>query len=228
MNIANIELPRQDEDGNYYISYSQYTTWKDQKSFNLQTIGKQEYFLGYFFGHRFPDMGWGQFGTEVEGYICEREYADSFLPHEKRILEEIKPLGVFQQEIKIWLFANVYIKGFIDDMLPGFTHLRDYKTASDKSRLKYYKDDYVQLDIYAMFGLQETGKLPEKLEVFIVERLGNCHGEVERRDLLSVGTGQWVHERTTSIDRINKIRAELIAACYEISDAFKLFKKINR
>lgn len=226
--MNDIELPRQDAEGNYYISYSQYSTWKELKSFNLGILGKQEYILSYFMGVKWPDQGWAQFGSDVEDYICTKDKAEAFTESEKETLAKIKPIGVFQKEIKLWILPNVYVYGFIDDCNDVMSWLRDYKTASNNSRQRYYKDDYTQLDIYAMFAYQETGKIPEKLEVCIIERKGNCFGMVERRDLLSVGKEIWYHERETSPERLAKIKGNLIAAILEISNAYKLFKKLNK
>lgn len=226
--MTDIELPRQDADGNYYISYSQYSTWKELKSFNLGILGKQEYILGYFLGVEWPDQGWAQFGSEVEDYICTKDKSEKFGVLEKETLDKITPIGVFQKEIKLWIFPNVYIYGFMDDCNEDMSWLRDYKTASNNSRQRYYKDDYTQLDIYAMYALQETGKIPEKLEVCIIERKGNCFGMVERRDLLSVGKEIWYHQRETSQERLDKIKGTITATIFEISNAYKLFKKLNK
>ena len=223
----NIVLPRRDKDGNYYISYSQISTFKDKESYNLKVLGKIEYMAAYFFGDSWPDSGFAQFGLEVEDYICNGAFAENFTAEERKVLDSIEPLGNFQVETKIWLFPNVYIKGYIDDSIPSLEHIRDYKTASMNSKAKYYKDSYIQLDMYAMHVLQETKKLPEKLEVCIIQRTGNCFGMVNRRDLLKVGEQVWYHERETSMERINQIKADLRATVYEISEVYKLFLKLN-
>src|SRR6476620_5317227 len=79
--------------GKYMISWSQVETWNDKKGFNTGMEGFREYILKYFIGASFKDMGWGTFGTETEGYICERLYADKFTDREKEVLDRIKPLG---------------------------------------------------------------------------------------------------------------------------------------
>jgi hypothetical protein len=223
-----IVLPRKDKDGNYYISYSQISTFNDLQSYNLKLLGKIEYMAAYFFGDSWPDSGFAQFGLEVEDYICNGAFQENFSDRERAVLDNIEPLGNFQVETKIWLFPNVYIKGFIDDSVHDLTHIRDYKTASKNSKAKYYKDSYVQLDIYAMHVLQETGKLPEKIEVCIIERTGNCFGMVNRRDLLKVGEEVWYHTRETSMERIETIKAELRTAVYKISELYQLYLKLNK
>lgn len=226
--MSDVMLPRRDSDGNYYISYSQFTSWKDLKSFNLGVRGNLEYMLSYFFGEDFGDAGWAQFGSEVEDYICQRLHADKFTDKERETMEKIVPLGNFQIETKLWLLPNVYVKGFIDDATQDMMKIRDYKTASNSSRQRYYKDDYVQLDSYALWVQQETGKIPDELEVCIIERKGNCFGMKNARERLSVGTEIWYHPRITNQERLDKVRADILTAVFQISDAYKTFLKIHK
>lgn len=248
MGKKQVILPRKDKDGNYYISYSQYNSFNDIKGFNTSLPGVWEYIQQKFFDINFPDQGWGMFGHDVENYICYKnankktidkldkenknkgerlidDSLNSFTEKEKEILNTVKPLGNFQQEIKIWLLDNVYLLGYIDDSLEDLLHLRDYKTGSKNSVQKYYKDEYKQLDIYAMYTLQETKKLPHTLEVCMIERKGNCYGMKNRRDLLSVGENVWYHKRETSVGRINKIKKEIIETVYQISDLYSVYLK---
>lgn len=224
--MSKLILPRRDKDGNYYISYSQFSSWKDLKGFNTNMKGSAEYMLSYFFGERFEDAGWSQFGTEVEGYITEREFANQFTAKEKATLDSIKPLGVFQHEVKFFVLPNVYILGYIDDALEDFSKIRDYKTASKSSKAKYYKPDYYQLDIYATYVKEMFGHYPQA-EVCIIERVGNCFGKVQRRDLLSVGSFVLYHQREVSEERSLEVRSLLLKTITEISDAYKLYLKLN-
>jgi len=219
-------LPRKDKDGNYYISYSQLSSYNDAKGFNLGTKGSVEYMAKYFFGEDFPDAGWAQFGKDVEDYITERKAGETFKDEEKRVLEKISPLGVFQKEIKLWLFPNIYVLGYIDDALPDFSKIRDYKTASANSKEKYYKENYYQLDIYAAAIEQDLGIIPE-LEVCIIQRKGNVMGKKNARKDLSVGEMVWYHQRVSSRERIDFIKQEMIKKIYEISNSYKLFLMLN-
>lgn len=218
-------LPRVDKDGNPYISYSQVKLWNDLKSFNMKVEGRLEYILGYFFGHDWPDKGWGEFGHDVEDYICERKGAHKFDEHEIEVLESIEPLGVFQKEIKIQ-FDGFYLLGYIDDANESFTHLRDYKTCSENSSKQYYEDGYHQLDIYAMWVLQEFGKLPEKLEVCMVEREGNCFFS-GGRSVLRVKDRVWYHERETTDERQQMLREYIQSTAEEISKHFQVYQKLT-
>jgi hypothetical protein len=225
---SEIILPRRDVNGEYYLSYSQLSTWKEMKSFNMGVLGEIEYMASYFLGRKWPDQGWALFGEQVEGYVCEKQYAEFFTEKEKVTLDKVTPLGVFQTEVKYYILPNVYILGYIDDRQSDWLKLRDYKTASNNSRARYYKDDYYQLDIYALEAMEKNGGVIPELEVCIIERKGNCFGLVERRDLLSVGDVIWYHTRESNHERLNLVREILIKTITQISDAYKVYLKINK
>lgn len=220
-----VDLPRKDKDGINYISYSQYTSFKGETGFNTGLPGQWEYIQSYFLGKSWPDQGWAQFGKDVEDYICERKASETFRENEKKTLEKIVPLGRFQQEVKLWIAKDLYLLGYIDDATEDLMHIRDYKTCSSNSSKKYYEPEYEQLDLYAMWVKQETGRLPEKLEVCMIERKGNVFGMKERRDLLSVGNEVWYHTRETSEERLEKVKNNLMKQVFMISDLYKVFKE---
>jgi len=225
--MGNIILPQKDENGEYYLSYSQISSWLSAKSFNLGVDGRIEYMASYFFRRRWPDQGWAEFGQDVEDYVCEKIGSEKFSEKEKQTLDKIKPLGVFQEEIKMYVMDNIYIKGFIDDRSEDYSLIRDYKTASNNSKARYYKDDYYQLDLYANYVYKKTGVLP-RAEVCIIERKGNCFGMVQRRDLLSVGEEIWYHEREISLERIRKVEAKVMTTIYDIAAHYKHFLALNK
>lgn len=239
-------LPRVDEEGKSYISYSQIKSWNAAKGFNTGALGKYEYMYSYFFGERWPDMGWAEFGQDVEDFICyhkapnvlemdeerkakgEKLLTDvfaSFDAKEKGIMKKIKPLGTFQKEIKID-FGGFYLLGYIDDATADFSHLRDYKTCSKNSSQQYYEDDYYQLDLYALWVLQETGKLPKKLEVCMIERAGNCF-RGGGRGALSVKGEIWYHERKTGQDRLEYLEGYIRDTAQDISKHYKAFLSLT-
>lgn len=223
-----VELPRRDEDGNYYISYSQYTSFTSESGYNTGMPGFQEYMLQYFLGMNWPDSGYAKFGQDVEDYICDRVGIEKFTHKERQVMDQIVPLGNFQVEVKLWLAGNVYLKGFIDDATADFKKIRDYKTCSESKKSKYESDDYKQLDLYSLWVKQETGSLPEELEVCAIKRVGSCHNMVNRRDLLAVGDKYWIIPRTTSEERCEAIKADLMKTVMIISDYYKVFKKVNK
>ena len=225
MIVLDIDLPRKDDKGVNYISYSQYTSFKSDSGFNTGLPGYQEYIRSYFLGERFPDAGWAQFGKDVEDYICERKSGEMFSQRERDVLEKVEPLGNFQIEVKLWLASNLYLLGYIDDATHDLMKVRDYKTGSDNSLQKYTKPDYEQLDFYSMWVKQETGRLPNELEVCGIERKGNVFGLTDRRDLLTVGEKVTYIPRETSEERCENVKNNLLKVVFEISDYYKIFKK---
>lgn len=221
-----MNLPRVDKEGIPYISYSQIKNWNEKKGFNTGVSGKNEFMMSYFFNQQFPDAnGFGQFGTEVEDYICGKpEAKELFTAQERDTLDKIQPLGLFQQEIKI-PFEGFYLKGFIDDSTSDLAKLRDYKTASEKSKAKYYEDDYNQLDLYALGAKQITGKLPKELEVCIIERLGN--GFRGGRAVMLVGTNIWYVQRKTNKEKLEKLKQYIISTAKEIESYYNVWLKLN-
>lgn len=226
MQALGIDLPRKDENGINYISYSQYTSFKSDKSYNLQIHGYQEYILSYFLGERWPDSGYAQFGQDVEDYICEKKGAEKFSASERETLDRVEPLGVFQREVKLWLGSDLYLLGYIDDSTEDMTRIRDYKTGSLNSCKKYHTPDYEQLNFYSAYVKQETGKLPEHAEVVAIQRFGSCHGLIDRRDKLSVGTEIWPINRTPTEEEVEKSINNLLKVVFQISDFYKVFKQM--
>lgn len=249
--MSEIILPRKDDQGRMYISYSQYNSYKSMKSFNLSILGKHEYMRSYFLGERFPDQGWAEFGQDVEDYICYNglpekeikkmdqgreesneklisEIFSCFTEAEKETLNKVEPLGNFQVEVDLEIMPGVFLKGYIDDATDDLTHIRDYKTGSLNSCKKYYTPEYYQLDLYSAYVRDKIGKLPDVAEVCMIERAGNCFGMVERRDLLTVKNEIWYHEREISDDRIDFVLHDVRRVIKEISDLYKVFLKVNK
>lgn len=219
-------LPRTDKEGNSYISYSQIKLWNEAKGFNTGLPGKQEFIRSYFLGEQYPDKGgFGTFGDDVEQYVTERKGDEKFTDAERATLDQIQPLGVFQKEINI-PFDGFYVKGYIDDATADLTKIRDYKTASEKSKTKYYEDDYWQLDVYALAIKKETKKLPKELEVCIIERLGN--GFKGGRNIMTVGQNIWYVQRKTNLTRLKQLEDFIIKSTNEISEYYKVFLKLNK
>lgn len=218
-------LPTKDKEGKQYISYSQVSSWHDSKGFNTGLPGNQEYIRKYFLGERFPSGPFADFGKQVEAFITERSSSEFFTKEELEVLCNIKPLGVFQHEFKLQ-FEEFYVTGFIDDTTSDFTHIRDYKTASLASAKKYSGPEYEQLDLYALAIQQQEGKVPSKLEVCIIERLGN--GFRGGRDVLKVGENVWYVDRQTSAERLNILENKIITTAQEISDYYEVFLNLNK
>lgn len=223
-----MNLPRKNKEGQSYISYSQCKSWNEIKGFNTGKNGKYEAMMTYFFGEYFADAnGFAQFGIDVEDYICGKEEAKAlFTDKEKEVLDKITPLGLFQKEIKLdFPEHGFYLKGFIDDATPDLKKIRDYKSASQKSKAKYYEPEYSQLDVYGLAVEQETGVFPE-LELCVIERLGN--GFRGGRGVMNVGEEIWYITRETNKERLKTITDEIVSTAKEIEKYYEIFLKLNQ
>src|SRR5699024_5468727 len=146
-----------------------------KKGFNTGLEGDLEWCKKYLFGSKFPDMGWGEFGSRVEDYICEKEHLDKFSKEEKEVLDKIKPLGIFQREITVYIEdLDIIVLGYIDDMSVEkdvVTMLRDYKTKSKSSKKDLHLPKKHQIELYTL-GLKQEGFTVKKAEYVVIERLG--------------------------------------------------------
>lgn len=211
--------------GKPMISWSQIETWNDKQGFNTGLKGNQEYILKYFSGATFPDMGWGQFGTEAEGYICERQYVENFTEEERAVLDTIEPLGVFQQEVLVD-FGEFVVLGYIDDASPDFKRIRDYKTKSESSKKDLHEDKKHQLELYALWVLQEYGFVPEA-EYCVIERLGGAECmKGGGREVLKIGKQVWYEPYTIAEGRLEETKQLVLNSVKEISAAYRTFKKV--
>ncbi len=227
------------------ISWSQIETWNDKQGFNTGLDGRTEYMMKYFFGLEFEDMGWGQFGTEVEAYITLRnldrtaldkksladlEAAERNLsiPEQKR-LQGIEPLGIFQEEVCVNFDNKFIVFGFKDDVSPDYKHLRDYKTKSASSKKDLILPKKHQLELYVLDILRRGYPIPEIIEYTIIERLGGmaCFNG-EGRKSLTVGPNIWTQPIIITPERLEVTKQVVTKAVYEISSYYKTFLKLNR
>ncbi len=227
------------------ISWSQIETWNDKKGFNTGLDGMEEYMLKYFFGMEFKDAGWGQFGTEVEAYITLRNLGRNTLDAnsladleaaernlsviEKDRLKDIKPLGIFQEEVCVNFDNKFIVFGFKDDVNEAHTHLRDYKTKSESSKKDLVMDKKHQLELYVLDIIQKGYPIPTTIEYTIIERLGGkaCFDGGGRKTL-TVGPRQWTEHIKITPERLEVTKEVVTKAVYEISHWYKTFLKINR
>lgn len=218
--------------GKNYISWSQIETWNSPSGFNTGLLGKYEYIRKYFLGEKFPDMGWGTFGNETENYITDRKDADKFNDEEKKTLDKIKPLGVFQEEILIYLEdLDVVVSGFLDDRTKETKEkivkkLRDYKTKSESSKKDLHKPEKHQIEIY-IWGLQQKGLTVEEAEYCIIERLGGreCM-QGGGREALSIGKRIWYEPYSWTEKRLKQTEKLVKDTIKDIDKHYRTYKKI--
>lgn len=211
-----IILPRVDDEGNCYISYSQLSKWKYPKG------GKKDYIKSYFFGERFTGNAYTDFGSLI-GEALENNDFSEFSAKEKKVLKKITRLDEFEREIKLDL-GDFYVKGFIDTNDKDCKVLIDYKTGSMDKEDEYKKDDYTQLVLYAGAIEQETGKLPESAHVELIERVGNAF----RGEDLALGTEVLKIPQDISPERVAKVKKDVVDIAKEISDYYRVFNLINQ
>ena len=211
-----IVLPRTDEEGKCYISYSQISKWKYPKG------GKKDYIKSYFFGERFEGNAYTDFGSLI-GEALENNDFSAFSEKDQVVLDMITRLDEFEREVKLD-FGDFYVKGFIDTNDKECTTLIDYKTGSMDKVDVYESDDYNQLGIYAAAIEQETGKLPESAHVELIERVGNAF----RGEDLALGTEVARIPQDISPEKIEQIKADVLKVAKEISDYYRVFNLLNQ
>lgn len=206
-------LPRVDNEGDCYISYSQHSKWKKSK---------KDYIKSYFFGERFEGNAYTDFGSLI-GESLERGDFSAFKAKEKKVLKKVTRLDEFERKIK-WDLGLFYVTGYIDTNDSELTTLIDYKTG-DMTKVDVYEDDdYDQLAIYAGAIEQETGTLPKKAHVELIERVGNAF----RGEDLALGSEVAKIKQDVSKKRINQVKKDVIKVATEISEYYRVFNLINQ
>lgn len=213
-------LPKKDEEGKYYLSYSQINTWKKSK---------REYIRQYFFGEKFLGNDYTDFGGKI-GEALEYNDFSNFTEKEQELLKTIPRYDQFEREIKLQM-DGFYIKGYIDtntsentDKKELVKKIADYKTGDcDKKEAEYASDDYIQLDIYAAAIQQETGVLPEEVYVHLIDRKGNAFSG----EKLVLGDKLITITKEVNDQRIKEVKDFVQEVAEEISEYYKLFLTLN-
>lgn len=212
--MSKLILPRVDENGDYYISYSQLNTWKRSK---------REYIRQYFFGERFEGNAYTDFGTKV-GEALENNDFSGFTAKEQKFLKTIPRYDDFEREIRL-LMKGFYVKGFIDTSMADGSKIADYKTGDVvKKKAEYESDKYTQVDIYAAAIRQDTGKLPEETSVYLIHRTGNAFANEE----LKLGDKFIKIDKDVTTERVNAVLDEVQTLAEEISAFYQIFLKLNQ
>ncbi len=211
---VHLELPRKDKEGNSYISYSQLNSWKRSK---------RDYIRSYFYGEKFDGNAYTEMGSLV-GEALENNNFSAFNEKEQKFLAKVPRLDEFEREIKLEM-SGFYVKGFIDTNDSMLTHLIDYKTGDvKKKKAEYESDDYTQLDIYAAAIKQETGKLPRKAHVILIDRTGNAF---KGEDLVLGSQFVTIKKKITNA-RVKKVMDDIQETAREISEYYRVFKLLNK
>lgn len=217
--------------GKPQLSWSQIEKWRNtaKESFN-KVDGKIDYIMDYFLNldTDSPQLKiYGDFGSEVENYICKREDGDKFCDTQKAVLEKIVPLGVFQSEIVID-FGEFVVLGYIDDHSPIAKNkiklIRDYKTKSESSKKDLHKETKLQLPLY-VGALEKKGIKVGGAEYCIIERLGNPYKG--GRGELKVGSQIWYEPFKYTSKTIEDAFIIVEQTAKEISEYYQVYQKLN-
>lgn len=233
--------------GKYYISWSSCESFNEKSGFNTGLLGEYEYILNKFCGVKFPDMGWGDFGSETEAYITLRNKTDlqgiedkvlkefekskvNFTAKEKEILDQVEPLGVFQTEICYYIKEiDIILLGYVDDHSPvvngKIKMLRDYKTKSESSKKDLHDAKKHQIEGYIL-AFNQRGIEVENAEYCIIERFGgkecmNGGG----RESLSIGDRIWYEAYMWDVERLKVTHQMIIDTATKISSLYSTYLK---
>jgi hypothetical protein len=224
MTQSKLVLPRTNKDGEYYLSYSQISTWKRSK---------REYIRQYFLGEAFEGNAYTDFGSKVGEALEDNDFT-GFTAKETKFLKTIPRYDEFEREIKLRM-DGFHIKGFIDTNTVDLQQacgvetelvdkIADYKTGDvDKKAAEYESDDYIQLDLYSAAIKQDTGQLPKEVKVFLIHRTGNAF----KNEKLKLGDEFVTITKKITQERIDQVLGEVQIIAEEISQYYKMYLKMS-
>jgi hypothetical protein len=220
-------LPRINQDGVPYLSYSQISTWKKSK---------RDYIRQYFFGETDNKdflKPYGDFGHKV-GEALENNDFSEFTKKEQILMKSIPRYDEFERKICLQMDGFI-IEGYIDTNTISRTSknkkkielvdkIADYKTGEiEKRRPEYESDDYLQIPIYAAAIQQETGQLPSEAYVFLIERNGNAF----KGEKLTLGDEFITIVKDVCQEKIDKVLKDVQVIAEEISNYYKLYLTLS-
>lgn len=221
-----ILLPKKDEDGKQYISYSQLSKFKKSK---------REYIRDYFFGEDTSSEAlkkYGEFGSRV-GESFENSDFSKWDREGEAFLKSLPHFDEFERKIKLDM-GSYYVLGFVDSNTKPekigrsnklwVREIVDYKTGEiEKRRPDYESEDYNQLEIYSGALLQEFGRLPEKVSVVLIGRAGNAFKGEE----LTLTKEAAIIPKEIDLEAVERVKESIDKTVKEISDLYKAFLKLK-
>ena len=224
MSKEQLILPKSNDEGVPYVSYSQLSTWKRSK---------RDYIRQYFLGERFVGNAYTEMGSKV-GEALENNDFSEFTLTEQEFLKTVPRYDQFERKINLQMEGFIVV-GYIDsntlshktkggNKVEVVDKILDYKTGDvSKKRAEYEDDKYTQLDIYAAAMQQETGYLPTDVKVILIDRTGNAFKGEE----LKLGKEFITITKNVTQERVDKVLKEVQEIAEEISAYYKLYLKLN-
>lgn len=157
-------LPKKDKHWNYYISYSQITTFKRSK---------KDYYEQYILNKPFEWNAYTDFGNKVGKWLEDWDLS-LFSSQEQETLEKVTRLDEFERFVKIQ-YEWFYLLWFIDTCSKDLKRIIDYKTGWVGKHKQYASDEYTQLHTYALWIRQELWYNVEDASVEFITRKGNAY-----------------------------------------------------
>lgn len=208
-----LNLPKKDkETGEPFLSYSQWSTFNKNK---------RDYFRQYFFNEKFTGNSYTEFGSKLGEALEKNDFSEFDKKHHK-YLKTIPRFDQFERKIK-WELNGFYVVGYIDTNKEDYSELLDYKTGDIKTKVAEYEDEkYVQLNIYAAAIEQETGVLPDKASVVLIDRAGNAF---QGEELTLVGE-HVIIEKDVSKEKNEEVKQRIQEDAELIAEYYSVFEKL--
>lgn len=198
-------LPRKDENGIPYVSYSQINMFKNDPV---------QYYNSYVLNKPFEGNVWTDFGSDV-GKALETGNFMQFSDIEQLILGRVTRLEFFEVETKLWYGDEFYVKGFIDTT--DFEVVIDYKTGGKNKELLYSSEEYTQVQLYAL-ALRDEGFVIRDGWVEFIRREGNPY---RGQDLKVAQEPPLIIKQDVSITTLERIRDKTYDEVLKISEWYK-------
>ena len=125
-----LDLPKKDENGISYLSYSQIQLFKRDKN---------EYLERYILNKPFLGNAYTDFGSKV-GEALETNNFKGFSSQEQRTLNKCTRLDEFEKKVNLD-FGDFYVLGYIDTNSKDFNEIIDYKTGGRNKEFQYLEDE---------------------------------------------------------------------------------------
>lgn len=202
-----MDLPKKDKNGLNYLSYSQISLFKRDKT---------EYYKRYLLNEKFEGNDYTDFGRKV-GLSLEKGDFKGFNKLEQNVLKEVTRLDEFEKRT-ILKYDEFYVVGFIDTCSSDLKTIIDYKTGGVNKHKQYELLSYNQLQIYALSLRQEFGVTPINGCVEFISRSGNAfRGEtlkVSEKPIIKINVD-------LSYDRLKYVYWDVLNTATQISEFYK-------